>query len=307
MWKRIRQALTENLNLKLLSFAFALVVYSLVHGGEDARRSIAVDLEVQLPPENSDRMLVGSLPQSVRIVVRGSNQTIDNLRASSVLVHMDLSRSQPAHVVFDPKMVHLPDGVNVEVEQFDPPAVDLKWEPRVLRDVPIQVNVVGAPATGLIVKGALLVEPTTAKVRGPQSDVMLLQHLRADAFDVHSLPEGKHSQPLAIEKPGARLTVEPKSVIATVDIEREVIDRVFQKLPVAVVGTPKGKTQPPEVDVRLVCPPDILRGLRPEHIVPQVEVTSKEPAGSESLPVIVKVDQCDVHVLPPEVVTRWGP
>ena len=33
MWERIRAALTENLNLKLLSFAFALVLYSLVHGG----------------------------------------------------------------------------------------------------------------------------------------------------------------------------------------------------------------------------------------------------------------------------------
>ncbi len=35
MWPRIVAALTENLNLKLLSFAFALVIYSLVHGGQD--------------------------------------------------------------------------------------------------------------------------------------------------------------------------------------------------------------------------------------------------------------------------------
>ena len=61
-WERVRAALSENLNLKVLSFAFALVLYSLVHGGQDARRSVVVDLEVGLPSESSDRVLVGSIP-----------------------------------------------------------------------------------------------------------------------------------------------------------------------------------------------------------------------------------------------------
>src|ERR687883_1031374 len=103
MWERLRLALTENMNLKVLSFGFALVLYSLVHGGQDARRSVVVDLEVGLPAESSDRVLVSSIPQSVRIFVRGSNQTIDNLRASSVSVVIDLSRLAPSHVVFDTK------------------------------------------------------------------------------------------------------------------------------------------------------------------------------------------------------------
>jgi hypothetical protein len=308
MWERIWNALTENLNLKLLSFAFALVIYSLVHGGQDARRSIVVDLEVALPPESSDRVLVGSIPQSVRIFVRGTNQTIDNLRASSVSVQMDLSSSQPSHVTFDPKMVRMPEGVNVELEQFDPPGLDLRWEQRVVRDVPIQVSVVGSPADGYVVKGALVAEPKTAKARGPQSEVMVLQHVRADAFDVRGLTEGVYPRRLAIERSGSpRVTIEPTSVIVTAEVTREVAERVFQKLPVAVVGPPKGKTQPAEVDVRLVCPPDIVRSLRPEQIVPQVEVTSKEPSGSQSLAVQVRIDKCDAYVIPREVVARWAP
>jgi hypothetical protein len=304
-WERIRNALTENLNLKLLSFAFALVLYSLVHGGQDARRSVVVDLEVLLPPESSDRVLVGSIPQSVRIFVRGSNQTIDNLRASSVSVQMDLSTSQPSHVVFDQKMVRLPEGVNVEVEQFDPAFIDLKWEQRVVRDVPIQVSVVGSPADGFVVKGPPVAEPKTAKVRGPQSEVMVLQYVRADAFDVRGLSEGSYPRNLAIERPSPRLHIEPTSAIVTAEIMREVAERVFQKLPVAVVGQAKGKTQPAEVDVRLVCPPDIVRTLRPEQLVPTVEVTSKEPTGSQSLPVQVRMDRCEAYVIPREVVARW--
>ncbi len=307
MWERIRSMLTENLNLKLLSFAFALVLYSLVHGGQDARRSIVVDLEVGLPPESSDRVLVGSIPQSIRIFVRGSNQTIDNLRASSVSVQLDLASKQPTHVVFEPKQVRLPEGVNVEVEQFDPPSLELRWEQRIVRDVPIQVSVVGTPADGFVVKGQLVSEPKTVQVRGPSSDVTVLQFVRADAFDVRGLSEGSYTHELRLERVSSRLELKPTTAKVTAEITREVAERVFPKIPVTLTGIPKGKSNPPEVDVRLVCPPDIVRSLRPEQIVPQVEVTSKETAGSVMLPVRVRIEKCDAYVQPREVNAKWGP
>src|SRR6478672_5699771 len=185
MWDRIKTMLTENLNLKLLSFAFALILYSLVHGGQDARGSISVDLEVNLPPESGDKVFIGTIPRDVRIFVRGSTQTIDNLRGGAVHMILDLTDS-PEHVVFNQKMVRLPDGVRVEVEQFEPPSIDLKWEQRITRDVPVQVSVVGSPADGYVVKGPLVAEPKAVKVRGPQSDVMVLQHVRTEAFDVRT-------------------------------------------------------------------------------------------------------------------------
>lgn len=305
MWDRIKAMLTENLNLKLLSFAFALVLYSLVHGGQDSRGSISVDLEVNLPPESGDKVFIGTIPRDVRIFVRGSAQTIDNLRGGAVHMILDLTRS-PERVVFNEKMVRLPDGMRVEIEQFEPPSIDLKWEQRVTRDVPVQVSVVGAPADGYVVKSPLVAEPKSVKVRGPQSDVMVLQHVRADAFDVRALAaEGEYPRQLAIEKPNPRLQIDPQSITVTAEIAREVVERVYQKLPVVVVGTPKGKAQPAEIDVRLVCPPEIVRNLRPEQILPQVEVTSKEPAGSVVLPVAVRIDECEAFITPREVVVRW--
>ena len=305
MWERIKALVTDNLNLKLLSFAFALVLYSLVHGGQDARGSISVDLEVNLPPESGDKVFIGTIPRDVRIFVRGSAQTIDNLRGGAVHMILDLTGS-PERVVFNEKMVRLPEGVRVEIEQFEPPSIDLKWEQRVTRDVPVQVGVVGSPADGYVVKGPLTVEPKTVKVRGPQSDVMVLQHVRADAFDVRTITsEGEYPRQLAIEKPNPRLKIEPQSVIVTAEVTRELAEQRFQKLPVVVIGQAKGKATPPEVDVRLRCPPDIVRSLRAEQIVPQVEVTSKEPAGSVSLPVTVRMDNCDAYITPSEVAVRW--
>ncbi len=305
MWDRIRLVVTENLNLKILSFVFALVLYSLVHGGQDARGSISVDLEVNLPSESGDKVFVGQIPRDVRIIVRGSTQTIDNLRGGAMHMVVDLQDS-PEHVAFTPKMVRLPDGVHVDVEQFEPPSIDLKWEQRITRDVPVQVSVVGSPADGYVVKMPLLAEPKTVKVRGPQSDVAVLQFVAADAFDVRTITlDGQYPRQLAIVKPGPRLRVEPLSIIVTADVTRETAEVSFKKLPVAVIGPSHGHTLPPEVYVRLVCPPDIVRSLRPDQIVPTVEVTSKEPTGSVSLPVVIRMDKCESYVTPREVVTKW--
>ncbi|MBX3228786.1 MAG: YbbR-like domain-containing protein [Labilithrix sp.] len=305
MWERIKAALTENLNLKLLSFAFALVLYSLVHGGQDARGSLSVDLEVNLPAESGDKVLVGTIPRDVRIFVRGSTQTIDNLRGGSVHMLVDLTEA-PEHVIFNQKMVRLPDGVRVEVEQFEPPNIELKWEQRVTRDVPVQVSVVGSPAEGFVVKGPLTSEPKTVKVRGPQSDVMVLQFVRAEAFDVRTITaDGLYPRPLAVEKPSPRLRIDPTSVVVTAEIAREVSETEFKKLAVAVVGQPKAKTTPAEVNVRLVCPPEIVKSLHQDQIVPQVDVTSKEPTGSESLPVGLHIERCEAHFTPPNVIVKW--
>ena len=305
MWERIKAAFTENLNLKLLSFAFALVLYSLVHGGQDARGSISVDLEVNLPPESGDKVFIGTIPRDVRIFVRGSATTIDNLRGGAVHMLVDLTDA-PEHVVFASKMVRLPDNVRVEVEQFEPPYIDLKWEQRVTRDVPVQVSVVGAPADGFVVKGPLTAEPKTVKVRGPQSDVMVLQYVRAEGFDVRTISsEGLYPRPLAIEKPSPRLRIDPTSVIVSAEITREVTSKIFQKVPVVVVGQAKGKTTPAEVDVTLTCPPEIVHSLRQEQLVPEVDIDSKDPTGSMNRPVQLKIDRCEASFVPSHVIARW--
>lgn len=301
----LKSAVLDNVYLKLVSFACALVLYSFVHGGQEARRSIVVDLEAILPPSESNRVLVSPLPQNVRLTLRGSSQAIDDLRATALNVQVDLSSAKDGRVTFESKMVHGVTESKYVVEQFEPPTIDLTWEARVRREVPVQVGVVGTPANGLVVRGGPHVEPSHVTVAGPLSDVATLQHVRTDAFDVTGLSEGRHQRQLAAEKLSAKLVVDPKSVTVTTEIAREVVERSFAKLTVIVVGQSKAKTLPIEVDVRLVCPPEIVRGLRAEQIVPRVEVVSKEASGSETHPVRVIIEQCEAHVTPAEVVTRW--
>lgn len=303
---QIRAALTENLYLKFLSFALALLLYSAFHGTQDAQRSVSVNLVVVMPQDSGNRVLVSPVPETVRLTLRGPRAGLDELRADDVgNIQVVLRSSAERQVRLDPAMVHVPPSVRVE--QIDPPAIDLTWEDVVVRDLPVQVSVVGTPAPGFVAKNVPIADPQRVRVRGPKSEVMVLQHVRADSFDVSGLTEGRYTRQLALDRPRGRVTMDTstQSVQVATEIHREVVERPFVKLPIAVVGMAKAKTQPGEVDVRLVCPTEIVRALRPEQIVPHVNVRSNAPSGSESLPVEVVVDKCEAHITPKTVVVRW--
>jgi hypothetical protein len=303
---QLRSLVVENLNLKLLSFAFALVLYALVHGSQDAQRSLLLSVVALTPSSASNRVLMTPIPAQIRVTVRAPRSTLDDIHADDMSsVQLDLRDGNKTRVTLEPGMIALPPGL--KVEQIDPPAIDLAWEDVIVRDVPVEVGVVGTPARGFVVKGAPVAEPRVVRARGPRSEVVVLQRARADAFDVTGLTEGKYNRQLAVDRPPGHVTFDASSVSAAVDVGREVVERPFTKVPVAVIGIGHGnaKAQPSEVDVRLACPPEIVRALRPEQIVPRAQVTSSADHGSDVSPVQLVIDQCEVHVTPPSVIVRW--
>lgn len=300
---RLPSLATENLNLKLIALAFALALYSLVHGSQEAQRSLLLSVVALTPPQTSNRELVTPIPAEIRVTVRGARQTLDDLHADDIQVQLDLRSGTEARMTFEPSMIPLPPGIRVE--QIDPPEIDLKWEDRIAREVPVQVGVVGTPAPGFVVKGVPVASPAAVTARGPKSEVTVLQHARSDAFDVSGLTEGAYTRQLAIDRPPARVSYDGASVSATLVIGREMVERPFTKIPVVVLGHANAKAQPPDVDVRLSCPPEVVRALRPEQVLPRVQVTSAADHGSDALPVELGIDQCVVHVTPPSIIVRW--
>lgn len=300
---QLRALLVENLNLKVLSFGFALVLYSMVHGSQDAQRSLLLSV-VTLTPHDDNRVLMTPIPPQIHVTVRGPRQTLDDLRADDIgSVQIDLRNGKETRVTFSPSMVPVPPGVNVE--QIDPPAIDLAWEDVVVREVEVEVGVVGAPAPGFVLKSAPMVEPKAVRARGPSSEVAVVQRARLDPFDVTGLTEGKFTRLLALNRPVGRVTFDVPNVAATIDVARQMVERSFPRVPVALIGRTGVKAQPPEVDVRLACPPDVVRGLRAEQIIPRVQVSDTADHGAEALPVQLPVDQCDVHMTPTTIIVRW--
>jgi len=237
---RVWEATVENLGLKILSFAFALGLYAFVHGSEEAQRTLPVDVVATPPPASARRVLLTPLPPVVRVTVRGPRTMLDEMKADDLgAFQPDLRSGKVDHVEFDPSVIHLPPGVRVD--QVDPPSLALRWEDEVIREIPVQASITGQPAPGFIIKGAPRVEPPTVRAIGPRSLVDVVQFARAAPFDVTGLDQEKaHEHVLAIDRPPPRVEFETQIVTIKVEVAREEMQRIFDKLPVQVVGVPRG-------------------------------------------------------------------
>jgi hypothetical protein len=300
----LKSLLFENLNLKLLSFAFALVLYAYVHGSQDAQKSLLLGVVAVTPPDSANRVLMTPLPAQLRVTLRGARSSLEELHADDIGgIQLDLRSGTESRITIEPGMIPVPPGL--KVEQVFPPTIDLVWEDVIVRDVPVEVGLVGAPAPGFVVKGAPVADPAVVRVHGPKSEAIVVQRARADAFDVTGLIEGKYSRQLGVSPLPGRVTFDVHTVAASVEIGREVAERPFSRVPVAVLGHTNAKAQPAELDVRLLCPPEVVRALRPEQIVPRVQIAATTEHGSEAIPVQLAIDQCEVHLMPPTVIVRW--
>jgi len=309
VFARIWDAMVENLGLKILSFAFALGLYAFIHSSQEAQRALPVDVVATLPPQAAHRVLLTPLPDIVRVTVRGPRSIVDEMKADDMgTFRLDLRSGKVDHVDFDPSAVHLPPGVRAE--QIDPPSLSLRWEDQVIREITVQASITGQPAPGFVVKGAPKVEPAAVRTMGPRSVIDVMQFARAEAFDVTgATKEGSYERMLPLDRPPGRVEFETQTVNVKVEIAREELQRIFVKVPVQVIGAGRGAATPTEVDVRVEGPPDLVRSLRTDQVVPTVDLHSAgvntQVSGSGKLPVMVELEGCRATVQPQNVVVRW--
>ena len=302
---RARGLVTENLNLKLLSLASALALYSMVHGSQDAQRSVRLNL-VALLPASPNRVLMTTIPDKINVTVRGAKSSLDDLSSDELgSVQLDLRGGTESRVVLEPAMIPVPPGL--KVEQIDPPVIDLSWEDLVARDVPVQVGVVGTPAPGYVVKGSAAARPHLDPRTGaeePRRRLAAGAHRRVRRDRAHRGPLHAPARHRPSPRSGSRST-RRACVGHGADRARGVRALSFSRVTIAVVGRASAKAQPADVDVRITCPSDVARALRSEQLVPRVQVASSADHASDVLPVELAIDQCAVHLTPPTVVVRW--
>ncbi len=303
----LRSALLDNLGLKLLSLTFALCMYAFIHGAENAQRTFSLDVIKILPPDSRNRQLMTQVPNVVSVTVGGSRTQLDDLRADDLgALQLDLRSGDLPRIELNPSMFHVPAGL--KVVQIDPQTIDLRWDDVVDRAIPVQVPRTGDAPPGFLVKGMISIEPPMVRARGPRSIVDVMQLARTAPFDISGLTEGTYQRALALDRPPKLVTYDVESVMATLEIGRELASRTFERK-VEVVGMPRATTVPAAVLVRITGTPEDVNAVVPDAIVPRVEpkatsVDMSQP-GSTYLDVLVDVTRVTAEVNPPRVLVKW--
>lgn len=309
----LKESLTENIGLKLLSMTFALGLFAFLHSQEEQQeRTVPVPVVLLPPSDNAERELMTPIPASIHVTLRGPARSIDKLVQNGVApVTIDLRSERRDTIVFEQPMFSLPGDVEAVI--IDPASIALEWQDVVSRQIPVQASITGKPAEGFVIKGEPEVDPKQITVRGPVSLVEVMQFARLAAFDVSGLTEGVYRRRIAIDAPPNRINfIGPQSATVTVTIARRVTEVRFTRRPVEVIGLANGAVTPRFVDVMVIGPPEVVRALRADQVVPRADLTrvqgldlKEQKHGSATVEVVVDLAHAESEVQPPSVNVRW--
>jgi YbbR domain-containing protein len=292
--------------MKLFCIVGALALVGYQRSLEEKRtRTVAFQLDAQLPPDAKKRELMTTLPPTVKLTLEGSTRSLDRMVGNVASVALDLRDGTRDQVRFTARDFDVPP--DVKIRSIEPEQLLLEWQDLVTRSVPVQSSVTGNVVEGFEVS-ELAVEPVDVKLTGPANIVQVTQFVRVAPFDVTGLSEGDYRRLLALDPPPARTSyVGTSSAAVSVQIRRRVVSQVFAEVPVEVLGLPGAKAVPASVTVTVVGPPDVVRGVTRELIVPQASVSESDLKrhGSAMIDLRVELSRASAEIQPPRVKVTW--
>lgn len=294
----------RHLGLKVLAITLASVLWFTVAGEHVVERSLRVPLAVRNLPTHLE--IVGDLPDSVDVRVRGSSAQLSRLDPGDVVAMLDLSSDRTGQRLFHLRADEVRVPYGIEVAQVMPPTISLSLEKSIKRSVPIVPATDGDPAAGFVV-GRILAEPSTVMIVGPESHVRDVASATTEAVNI----DGKDQRVREVVNIGVtdsqvRLVDMPQTTTVVIDIWPAPIERDLMGVPVRSrnLGPRLGAQIVPEVvRVGVRGQRDALARLRPDNIDAFVDVDGLGP-GRYSLRVQVDPsEEVGVGAVTPSVVT----
>jgi len=178
--------LTDNWVLKLLSLAFALVLWFFVMGERKLEVGYTVPLELKNVP--AGMMVANEVPSLVDVRLSGPRTLLMNLGPKDISISVDLIDLKPGLTSFKrlEERLNIPSGV--KVTRLSPSFIDVKLERIREKSVPVKVVVSGVPADGFQL-GSILLKPEQVTVEGAESEIKDIAEVTTDTVDVEGAKE----------------------------------------------------------------------------------------------------------------------
>lgn len=245
------RSLFQHWGLKAL--ALALAAFMFVVTRDEVTRVFTVPLRVV---EDSDRVLLTELPETIQVQARGPWTRVNRLQDYDFGVAiLDLENARPGPLEVDRAAIVMPSGVVLAGIQYD--HVDLRFDEVIEPEVVVEPQVVGTPAPDYeLVR--VEVQPTRWRVRGGESFVRRVQSLTTEPLDIEGADHDVEARRALVQ------TVEGVSLHGADEDEAMVTVR-------AIINA-KQETR------RLVVPVVVPQGIDPTGAVPRTyEVELRGP------------------------------
>jgi YbbR domain-containing protein len=262
----LREIFLEDLKLKLLALAITLGLWYGVTGQRTPTtiRFSGVHLTFHLPNE----MELSNDPRSeVDVTLTGTRRALERINARDLVATVDLADFKPGlrSLKLTDRTVHLNLPPDVRVDDIEPNAVSLRLEPRIERQLDVEVKTEGKLPEGYELRRTL-VTPSKVRVRGPASRVNLLQVAPTEPIQLDGHKESFTEQQVAVEIDDQKVDLVETVVGVALEIGEQQLEKSFQGVSVRA-GEGLGPTRAPSsTSVTLYGDRSALENLKAKDI-----------------------------------------
>ncbi len=177
---------TENWTLKLLSLAFALILWMFIMGERHLEVGYTVPLELQ--KLSRDLVIANQVPSLIDVRISGPRTLLMKVSPSDISIAVDLSDLKPGLTSFKrlEERLNLPNGLRVT--RVSPSFVDIRLERRKEKAVPIKVVLAGDPDPGYRIAG-LKTTPEKVEISGAESELKKISEVMTEPIDLKGVTE----------------------------------------------------------------------------------------------------------------------
>jgi YbbR domain-containing protein len=220
----------EELPIKVLSMVLAVTLFVLVRNDKDATSGAYVKVIYTMP---EDRVLVSDAVPEIKVSMRGPWTKLQHLDRSLEPIRIDLSSVHTPEVRIDEDMIKVPAGVRVS--SIVPSEVHVQFEPRLVREVPVQPILEGQPAEGYRV-AKVTAEPARVRVDGAKSVVEAIERVPTRPLRITDA-RGTVRGEVALEAPPVHTHFDDSTTVTVrADVQPAMVERIFDDVPIKIVG-----------------------------------------------------------------------
>ena len=296
--KHLLDKILDKWPAKVVCLVIAIFLYFFHQASLIDSKTFVVPLQIE---ENGIVMHVGSVPGSVAVVVRTSDEIIKSVSASDITASISLDAITAKGTYTLPVKIILKDTLMA----YDPFEVRLKddsitvdVDKKVTKYLPMAPSIVGEVAHGYEID-SITISPSTIEISGPESIVNATEQIYTTRINV-SNAETNFSTETSYQKTNKLITMnEEESFRATVSVKPVVMERDFTEVPVEVLNLDKEleiEGELPLVSIKLSGSMPVLEDyILSKHAV-QINLRDVDEPGTYGLTTLQKLRVVILHV-----------
>ncbi len=271
----LKKTFLQNIPLKILSLALAVIMWYLLMGEEKADMGIRVPLNLSnLPPST---IITNEVVDEINVRVSGTQNLLRGLPKMNTSISFDLSELKIGSSEFQifPEMIHLSRGL--KTIGISPSIFTIELEPTIERTLLVEVIILGEPAKGYKVSDIKAV-PAKVKLEGAKSELKGLNRVSTVAVDISGMKDALERE-VPLNLSSLHLSkVESSVVKVKIDIVERFIKKELSKNPVEVLNIHRRyKLKPKTIDLTIMGPENVLENFPMDELRVYIDLEGLGP------------------------------